>query len=262
MKMEELPQFGQDVPEAWQAFLVECTVRIWPSEWAGYKINSRKIVFVQVAYSIWGHLEDEKRGILPKKYRVYFGKEDNIGKEVESSKLFKFAESPAIEESSSPNNLVEQLGATVVESTKSKPDKKEGWRYIKQAKKDLEVARSLKKQNAKFSYMVCFLSQQVAEKALEGLVIARCGKFERGKDHSWHKLETKIRESEVDKSIQDELIKHVKVFENYYIETRYPNQSSNGNDIPADHYTKEDAKNAVIRAEKVLGIATSNMDLE
>ena len=247
----ERPQLGQEVFETWQPFLEECS-DMKPSEWAGYKSNSRKFVFVQVAYSIW---EDERRDIPPRKYRVYFGIEES--KEVERSRLFKFAARP--EKQAAGGGSDSQRGVNIVKLTKSKPDTRAGWRYNKQAKMDLKVARSLEKQNTEFSYMVCFLSQQVAEKALEGLVLARCGKLERGKKHRWHKLEPRIKESEVDMSVQDELTDHVKVIKNYYIETRYPNRSSNGDDIPADRYSKEDAQNALSDADKVLDIATSNM---
>ena len=80
----ETPQLGQEFPEAWQTFLVECTECMQPLGWASYKSDSGKIMFVQVAYSLYGHRQICII-VLPRKYR------GNIGKEVEISKLFKFA---------------------------------------------------------------------------------------------------------------------------------------------------------------------------
>lgn len=258
---EEFPRFCE-VPKHWQRFMTKCTERMHPSQWAGYRRN-RKMVFVQVAYALWAHPEDE----MPAKYRVYLSENDYTGKEVKSSLLFNFTKEQFIAAGSreqtegsvqtAESAEVEISGEEIFALTKPKPNREEGLRYIEQAKVDLMAAKSLAEQERNFSYMACFLCQQVAEKALEGLVLARCGKFKRSIDHSWHLLKQRIKESEVDTRVQDELTSYVAGLEDYYLKTRYPDQWPDK--IPAEHYSKEQATGAQERAGKVLAIATSNM---
>jgi HEPN domain-containing protein len=233
---------------------------MYPTEGAYFKGEDGEVIFVQVAYSIWKHPEDEANKILPLKYRVYFGGNDHIGKEVVSSKLYKLTPRTGYTQSGSAH-------VVPVPKAVNKPEVFEGWRYVKQAEVDLNLAKVVKDQITNenmFGYMACFLSHQVAEKALEGLVLGLWGKMDRGKDHSWHKLKTRIRESEVDGITQDGLIGHVAKLEEYYLDTRYPDVDKwKGLDtIPSDHYDLKIAGAAITAAEAVFELVKTKMPPE
>lgn len=233
---------------------------------------------------------------MPSKYMIYLREDDYEGKEVPSSQLFKFIDESSGHESlqaSSSVNFIDghqtaggvltaRGGLTEKDSsstssmpskysrevarcrarteTKPKPNRKEGSRYIKQAQRDCDVADLIVTHDQKtlHSNTVCFLSHQVAEKALEGLVLGRCGEDCRTKT-GWHKLQQRIKslfapQWKMEKKNMQELTESVKILDNYYLQTRYPNQWEGHDDIPADHYTKEEAKIALSNAKLVLQI--------
>jgi HEPN domain-containing protein len=113
--------------------------------------------------------------------------------------------------------------------------RKEAMRWLDQAKEDLDSARILL-ENQKY-YMVCFLSQQIAEKALKAVI------YYNGEDlvigHSVKKLTDWAGKFEVQFR---NLGKKISLLDSYYIPTRYPNGLPDG--IPADVFNESSAKEA------------------
>lgn len=138
---------------------------------------------------------------------------------------------------------------------------REGWRWIHQAEVDAGMMRV---NNAKTQEdpdlngygLVCFLSHQVSEKALQGGVYAICGKYERDvTDHSLTRRAYMIQARKLGQTLG--LLSHVSPLERYYLDTRYPNRHPN--DIPASHFTAQQASDAVEHAEFVLDMIKSLM---
>jgi HEPN domain-containing protein len=139
-------------------------------------------------------------------------------------------------------------------------EKKEGWRYIKQAEKDHEVACFLHAQgNTDYYNMVCFLSQQVAEKSLRALLLALAAKDNRVGGLRWHDLKGRIPFLQVDKDVKSQLNALVDPLEKYYLATRYPDKWPGEDKVPAQLYSQEKADDALARAGEVLNLATRNM---
>ena len=90
----------------------------------------------------------------------------------------------------------------------------------------------------------CFKAQQAAEYAvkalLHGLGMPAYG-------HSVSGLLSRLPGGlEASRVIQE-----AKSLDKYYVPTRYPNAWSEG--VPSDYYTKRDAEEAIIEAEKIIG---------
>ena len=121
--------------------------------------------------------------------------------------------------------------------------REEGQRWLDQAKEDLRWTRLLSKEGA--YHLACFLSQQVAEKALKGFLFAQGEEIVLG--HSVQRLcaaAAAYHKSFVEKSRRWSLL------DGYYIPTRYPNGLPDG--IPSDVFTSEASENAVkLAAEAV-----------
>ncbi len=118
---------------------------------------------------------------------------------------------------------------------------------VDQAKEDLESARILF-ENQKY-YLVCFLSQQIAEKALKAVI------YFNGEDlvigHSVKKLADWAGEfGERFKT----LAKKISILDSYYIPTRYPNGIPDG--IPAEVFNKDTAQNAFDMAKKTIKLVS------
>lgn len=119
----------------------------------------------------------------------------------------------------------------------------EGRRWLEQALADLEWIRHLAQQGA--HYLVCFLAQQAAEKALKGFLYARGEELVVG--HSVRQLCQ--RAGEYDARFRS----HVEdwgVLDSYYIPTRYPNGLPD--DIPARVYNRQAADGALAIVEAVV----------
>jgi HEPN domain-containing protein len=120
----------------------------------------------------------------------------------------------------------------------------EGLRWIEQAKIDLQWAGHLNSEGA--YYLVCFLAQQSAEKALKAFLYARGEEIVIG--HSVRVLCARAAEYEAE--FQDHADEWA-ILDTYYIPTRYPNGLPD--DIPARVYNRAAAEdslklsNAVIR---------------
>jgi len=94
--------------------------------------------------------------------------------------------------------------------------RREGWRWLEQAQADLRWARHLNEQGA--YYLVCFLAQQAAEKALKAFLYAQGEELVVG--HSVRQLCK--RAAEYDARFHHYL-DDWGVLDSYYIPTRYPN---------------------------------------
>jgi HEPN domain-containing protein len=119
----------------------------------------------------------------------------------------------------------------------------EGRRWLEQAQTDLKWCRHLHKEGA--YYLVCFLTQQVAEKALKAFLYAQGEEIVIG--HSVRQL--CMRAGEYSSSFQDKLDSWA-ILDSYYIPTRYPNGLPD--DIPARVYNRETAEGALILTEAVV----------
>jgi HEPN domain-containing protein len=130
---------------------------------------------------------------------------------------------------------------------------KEARRWLQQAEEDGKYAKVLF--GAEGWYMVCFLSHQVAEKALKAFLYSQgeVGVF----GHSVLKLLEKAARYD---ATWKELRREVKLLEGYYVEARYPNAISQEY-IPAEFFEREDADSALATAEKVLKLAKAKLAL-
>lgn len=127
---------------------------------------------------------------------------------------------------------------------------KEAKRWLEQAAEDLTSAEILF-QNARY-YLVCFLSQQIVEKALKAVL------YHDGEDlvlgHSVRNLIERVSSIDIKfKELKDKL----PILDSYYIPTRYPNGLPDG--IPADVFTQEAAKNALELAKSTVESVQENI---
>ncbi|MHA1235496.1 MAG: HEPN domain-containing protein [Promethearchaeota archaeon] len=127
----------------------------------------------------------------------------------------------------------------------------EAKRWIEQSKEDLISAKILFE--AKRYYLVCFLAQQIAEKALKSVLYFNKEDLVLG--HSVRKLV--VWASKFDKRFED-LINKISILDSYYIPTRYPNGLPEG--IPADIFNRDAAENAFKLAETTVQIITNYLD--
>jgi HEPN domain-containing protein len=120
---------------------------------------------------------------------------------------------------------------------------KEAIRWLEQAVEDLTSAEILF-QNRRY-YLVCFLSQQIVEKALKAVI------YYDGEDlvlgHSVKNLIERV--SSIDIKFK-QLKEKLPILDSYYIPTRYPNGLPDG--IPADVFTQEAAQNALELAKSTV----------
>jgi HEPN domain-containing protein len=119
----------------------------------------------------------------------------------------------------------------------------EGQRWLEQAQADLKWARHLRVEGA--YYLVCFLAQQVAEKALKAFLYAQGEELVVG--HSVRQLCQRAAQYEA--RFQQQLDDWA-ILDSYYIPTRYPNGLPD--DIPARVYNRVTAEGALALAEEVV----------
>ena len=127
----------------------------------------------------------------------------------------------------------------------------EGMRWLRQAQEDLHWAQYLAKEGG--YHLACFLSQQVAEKALKAYLYAQGEEIVLG--HSVERLSYKASEFDV-RFVENG--KTWNLLDGYYIPTRYPNGIPDG--IPADVYTQGAAQQAVELAAEVVEFIASILD--
>lgn len=124
----------------------------------------------------------------------------------------------------------------------------EGRRWLRQAEADLYWTRHLADEGA--HHLVCFLAQQVAEKALKAFLYAQGEEIVLG--HSVERLCAAAATFDSEFRVRS---RSWSVLDGYYIPTRYPNGLPDG--IPADVYTEQAARSAVdLAAEAVDFVAT------
>jgi HEPN domain-containing protein len=124
----------------------------------------------------------------------------------------------------------------------------EGRRWLRQAQEDLHWARHLAQEGA--HHLACFLSQQVAEKALKAFLYAQGEEFVVG--HSVERLCAAAAAFDPEFQVRG---RSWSILDGYYIPTRYPNGLPDG--IPADVYTSEAAESAVNLANEVVTLVAS-----
>ena len=124
----------------------------------------------------------------------------------------------------------------------------EGRRWLEQALADLKWTRHLNGQGA--YYLVCFLAQQVAEKALKAFLYAQGEELVVG--HSVRRL--CAHAAQYDERFRRHLDEWG-LLDSYYIPTRYPNGLPG--DIPARVYNRQAAEGALALAEAVVAEVAS-----
>lgn len=126
----------------------------------------------------------------------------------------------------------------------------EAERWLRQAKEDLKYAKILLKE--KGYYLVCFLSQQIAEKALKAYI------YSRGEDlvigHSVKEL--LLWAGKFDKNFLN-LRDKLGILDSYYVPTRYPNGLPHG--IPADVYNLKAAQESLDYAEEAVELVAKKL---
>ena len=128
---------------------------------------------------------------------------------------------------------------------------KEAKRWIEQAKEDLISAKILF--DAERYYLVCYLAQQIAEKALKSVIYFNKDDLVLGR--SVRKLVEWA--SKFDKRFED-LINKISILDSYYIPTRYPNGLPEG--IPAEIFNRDAAEIAFKLAKSTVQIITDYLD--
>ncbi len=125
------------------------------------------------------------------------------------------------------------------------PDE-EALRWLRQSEADLDAAKYNFEGN--IYYLVCFLAQQIAEKALKALIYSQGEEIVIG--HSVAMLAERVRNYGI---AIDNLADEISVLDGYYIPTRYPNGLPDG--IPAQVYNRKSAEDALQLAEKTVEFA-------
>jgi len=120
---------------------------------------------------------------------------------------------------------------------------KEAKRWFNQALEDLQSAKILL--NNKRYYLVCFLCQQIVEKALKSVLYFNKEDLVIG--HSVKKLADWAGEFDEDFK---KLGNKISILDAYYITTRYPNGLPDG--IPAEVFNEEIAKSAFELTEETI----------
>ncbi|MEI6387933.1 MAG: HEPN domain-containing protein [Spirochaetota bacterium] len=118
--------------------------------------------------------------------------------------------------------------------------------WLKQAEEEMRWVED--GQKSERWAMVCFLSQQVAEKSLTCIAVARGAS--QIKSHSLRELATAL-------GINGEIEKMSRVLDQYYITTRYPDSFYSG--APYEYFTEEQARQAHEYAAGFLELARAEI---
>ena len=128
--------------------------------------------------------------------------------------------------------------------------KMEGLRWFEQAEADRKGAQLLF--DGESYHLACFISQQVAEKALKAFIYAQGEEFVVG-----HSVEALSRwAAEYDSDFEKLRVK-VASLDGYYIPTRYPNSLPDS--IPARVYTRYAAEETMLMADQVLDLVREKL---
>ncbi len=222
--------------------------RLYPTEWVGRKTTAAthtKFTFVQVAYKV-KNLEE---------YRVFSKANDYEGEDVNSSDLIQLGACRirACGDSAFPQSEPE--------FKQSEPNKDLGSAWMKQVDVDFKILKHLHLYKLELNEYatICFLAQQVAEKAMTAAIIFFIGDQVENIyrkhdliDGRWEHLSEFIGDIE-------RLELHANVLNDYYLKTRYPNRWKNGK-IPADNYDIGAANKAFESACEIRRIIQTSMD--
>jgi len=129
--------------------------------------------------------------------------------------------------------------------------KENGLRWLRQAEHNFQVAKKHIKDND-FSD-VCFMAEQTAQVALKAFLYFKGERFVNV--HSVTELIKRIGESSENFIA---LLEMATKLDQYYIPTRYPDALA-GNVIPAEVYKREQAKEAIEIAQKILDLVKAKM---
>ena len=127
--------------------------------------------------------------------------------------------------------------------------------WLNRAKDDFRYAQS--GIEGGFYPQSCFISQQVAEKALKALIYSKESKFEAQelKKLRTHKLLLLLKKIESEGiKIPESIKSSSKILNRYYLPTRYPDIPD-----PVKNYTEEIAKDALEKAEKVIDFVETQL---
>ena len=128
--------------------------------------------------------------------------------------------------------------------------KMEGLRWFEQAEADRKGAQLLF--DGESYHLACFISQQVAEKALKAFIYAQGEEFVVG--HSVESLSRWAAEYDPD---FEKLRPKVALLDGYYIPTRYPNSLPDS--IPARVYTRHAAEDTMHMADQLLDLVRTKL---
>ena len=138
---------------------------------------------------------------------------------------------------------------TIIQRLHARPDDKKANIWLKQAEYDMEALDVLLCSGlTQLSGHVCFMANQVAEKALRAGMYALVGL--QPYDLITHDLVGFAKKIEANSDADG--VTDAASSLNHYLCTRYPNKCVPSHSIPADHYTKTHARQAKSNAEKLL----------
>lgn len=123
-------------------------------------------------------------------------------------------------------------------------------RWMQQAQEDMVTARSLF--DAGRHYMVCFVCQQVAEKALKAYLLSK------GEPPALTRgVDALCRLAVAHDAAFSQLRETISILDSYYVPTRYPDSLPSG--IPATTYNSAAAEQALQLAQKALDFVAARL---
>jgi HEPN domain-containing protein len=126
----------------------------------------------------------------------------------------------------------------------------EAQRWLRQALEDMISARALL--DAGRHYLVCFMCQQVAEKALKAYLLSR-----REPPALTHGVDALCQSAGEHDASFLQLRRRVSILDSYYVPTRYPDSLPSG--IPADVYNSDASRQAMQLAQEALDFVQARL---
>ena len=138
----------------------------------------------------------------------------------------------------------------------------EARRWVKQAVADYKALKALldkARTDVQLSCHVCFMAHEVAEKALKGAMYATCGLRENSRrNHNIIPLANSIEQVEPKKASGLSIL--TAPLEPYYIDTRFPKESSAS--VPSENFSLDEAAVASACAECILKIVRKIVNVD
>lgn len=129
-------------------------------------------------------------------------------------------------------------------------NEKEGLRWLEQADEDLITANYLMEKER--YYMVCFLSQQIAEKSLKAYLYFKGEELVIG-----HSVQELCEWAERLDGDFGEIKERIAILDSYYVPTRYPNSLPSS--IPAKVFRRVPAEESLKLAKEVNELVKNKM---